>query len=244
MSVSVAMAACNGKPYIQEQVDSILEQLDGNAELIISCDPSADGTREYLRELYGGDGRVICIGGPGKGIAKNFENALKHCGNEYVFLSDQDDVWLPGKVENVMREFSRTHAALILHDAEIVDESLHCIQPSFFEWRGCKSGFYHNLLRNSYIGCCMAFKKELLSAALPFPDRLPMHDQWLGLLAERYAEVRLLNEPLIRYRRHGNNASSDRHAGVWQMLRWRTNLICEIYKRSGIWRTGKSAFSA
>ena len=88
-------------------------------------------------------------------------------------------------------------------------------------------------MRNSYIGCCMAIKRSLLDVALPFPKDLPMHDQWLGLLAELTGEVCFYPEILIKYRRHGQNVSASQHSGIMQMVKWRADLVTALLKR---WR--------
>ena len=106
--VSVAMAAYNGLPYIREQVTSILKNLTAEDELVISDDGSTDKTPEFLAEIAKEDARVRVVQGPGSGIKKNFENALKHCRGNYIFLADQDDIWADDKVETV----SYTHLTL------------------------------------------------------------------------------------------------------------------------------------
>ena len=94
-SVSVAMASYNGEKYIKEQLESILKQLKDTDEVIISLDPSTDATEQVIASLK--DKRIQVISGPGKGVKKNFENAIIHCKNDIIFLSDQDDIWLDGK---------------------------------------------------------------------------------------------------------------------------------------------------
>jgi hypothetical protein len=92
-----------------------------------------------------------------------------------------------------------------------------------------------NFWRNSFVGSCLAFRRALLDSALPFPPTIPMHDQWLGLIAQRTGTVRLLDQALILYRRHQATAtaSDGRHAGVLRMLAWRLALIRAL--RTRIW---------
>ena len=101
MKNSVVIAYYNGKEYIKEQAESILGQLGAEDELIISVDSDQDGSGELLREMAENDGRLKLIRGPGQGVVKNFQNGLLHCTGDLVFLADQDDVWLPQKVEKV-----------------------------------------------------------------------------------------------------------------------------------------------
>lgn len=227
MTVSVAMAAYNGSRYIKEQIDSILPQLCDDDELVISLDPSDDETEKII---YGfNDKRIKLVMGKGLGLKKNFENAIENCVNDIIFLCDQDDVWLNDKVEKVKREFATKQTVLVMHNAQITDAELNVTGESFFAVRDTKVGIAKNIIKNSYIGCCMAFKRELLQFILPFPENIPMHDQWIGLTAERHGGVALINEPLILYRRHGDNVSSDSHAGIAQMIKWRLSIIKNLF---------------
>ena len=227
--VSVVMAAYNGEKYIREQLLSVLKQLSENDEVIISDDNPYTGTYEAVKGFIESDGRIRYIKGPGKGVIRNVENALRNCGGQMIFLSDQDDVWMPDKAEKVSKTLE--HHTLVLHDAEIVDAGLEEMAPSFMKWRRSRKGVLANIRKNSYIGCCMAFRRELLEYILPFPENLPMHDQWIGLMAEKHGSVRLLRIPLIRYRRHGANATKQTHASPAQMLKWRAEITREVLRR-------------
>lgn len=206
--ISVALASFNGEAYIEEQLRSILSQLSSEDEVIVSDDGSTDRTRELVEDLN--DRRIRLIDGPKEGIIANFEHAIRECRGDYIFLSDQDDVWLENKVHDVMRAFELSGAALVMHDARVVGEDLKTpIFPSFFRYRGCKAGFFANILKNRYIGCCMAFRQELKKDFLPIPREIQMHDQWIGLQCDRYHRgTFLLEEPLLLYRRH-DDANSD-----------------------------------
>ena len=201
--ISVCLAAYNGERYIKEQVDSILAQLGPTDELIVSDDGSTDATVEILASY--GDIRIKVFHNSGrKGVVGNFENALSLAEGDYIFLSDQDDLWLPNKVAACLDALQ--HADLVLHDA-VVWDGKQVLLPSFFGYRGVRRGYVNNMIRNSYIGCCMCFRKCLLDKALPFPKRVAIHDMYLGLVGERSFRVAFLCDPLIYYRRHGNNAS-------------------------------------
>lgn len=231
MKLSVALAAYNGEAYIEEQLNSILQTLGEGDEIIVSDDGSTDGTRDIVRDLAAADGRVKLIDGPQKGLIKNFEHAIAACDGDVVFLSDQDDVWHADKVEAVLACFEETGAVLVLHDAQMTDNERHVLSPSFFAFRGSRAGYAKNLWKNSYIGCCMAFKKELLPVALPFDDRIPMHDQWLGLLAEKCGSVAFLQKVLLDYRRHEGTATKDHHGKFSAMVSNRWNMWRAVAKR-------------
>lgn len=231
MTVSVALAAYNGEEFIEEQINSILSQLSAEDEIVISLDPSTDGTREMICFISEKDPRVKLFDGMGRGVIKNFENAIEHCKNDIIFLCDQDDIWLDGKVERVKKEFENPETVLVMHDAKIVDRELNTIEKSFFEQRKSGTGIVKNLIKNTYIGCCMAFRGSCCEYLLPIPENIPMHDQWIGLMCERHGKIALINEPLILYRRHGDNVSSDKHSSVLNMIKWRLQMISALLKR-------------
>lgn len=221
-SVSVAMAVYNGEKYLKQQLDSILPQLTESDEIVISLDPSMDNSKLILDSYQ--DKRITIIDGPGKGVISNFENAIQHTQNEIIFLCDQDDVWNLEKVEKVLSAFDN-NVKVVMHDAKIVDENLNIIENSYFSFRKSKLGILHNVLKNSYIGCCMAFTKELKEYILPFPDHLPMHDQWIGLVGEIKGKNILLENQLMLYRRHKDNVSNIEHSNLSQMIKWRISII-------------------
>lgn len=229
--ISVCVAAFNGEKYIEEQILSVLRNLDSQDEIIISDDGSSDRTRRIVDDLAEKDRRIRIIDGPQKGLIKNFENAIVHSKGDIIFLCDQDDVWKDNKVKTVLDIFGNTDCTLVMHDACIVDSNLRISGCSFFEFKKCKKGYWRNLIKNSYIGCCMAFKRSILDYAIPFPDNIPMHDQWIGLLSERVGKVEFCNEQLLLYRRHSNNASEMTHLPLGDMVKNRTIMLKCINKR-------------
>jgi glycosyltransferase involved in cell wall biosynthesis len=203
-SISVCIASYNGELYIARQLKSILPQLSVDDELIISDDSSTDRTKKIVATFN--DKRIKFIRNEGrKGPVTNFQNALLHARNEVIFLSDQDDVWLPTKVAEMLPFLE--HYDLVISDCTVVNNELDELYPSFFAIRGSRAGLLHNIYKNSYIGCCMAFRKEVLSYALPVPSYVHMHDWWIGLLVEVKGKVFFYNKSLILYVRHGKNAS-------------------------------------
>ena len=128
--ISVAMATFNGEKYIKEQIETILENLSDNDELVISDDGSTDNTLDIISDYN--DSRIKLISGPKKGIKKNFENAINNCEGDYIFLSDQDDIWNSNKIEEVMKVFHEKNVMLVIHDAKIVDSDNNLLEKSFF----------------------------------------------------------------------------------------------------------------
>lgn len=228
-SISVAMATYNGEKYITKQIDSILNNLNNNDEIIISDDGSTDNTINII-ESYN-DKRIKLFNGPKQGLIKNFENAISHCNNNYIFLSDQDDIWASNKKEEILKTFKKTNSDLIIHDCKVFDSKTNKILiKSFFNFRKSKKGIFKNIIKNSYIGCCMSFKKELLNYLLPFPNHIPMHDQWIGLIAEKKGKVYFLNKKLINYRRHEDNKTNLKHQSIFFMIQNRINIIINLIR--------------
>ena len=224
--ISVVLAAYKGEKYIRAQVESILRQIGDADELIISDDFPEGKTREAIIDIIESDKRVKYIVGPGVGVIRNFEYAISQSKGDYIFLSDQDDVWLDGKVERVVHKL-KNGADLVLHNAIITDGDLNETGETAF---GIKKGFLRNILKNSYQGCCMAFGSELKKYILPFPENLPMHDQWIGLMAEKHGKVVLIDEPLILYRRHGSNVTGN-GSSLKDKLKWRADILKAVLGR-------------
>lgn len=209
--ISVCIATYNGEKYIKEQLDSILCQLSIVDEVIISDDNSSDSTLDIIQNYN--DSRIKIFKNKGQGLIENFENALLNSSGDYIFLSDQDDIWVENKVTECRNDFEKGYQ-LILSDCSVFDsESETVIHDSFFEFNNSQKGIVNNLVNNSYIGCCMAFKKELKGKILPFPKHVPMHDSWIGINAELYFSVKFNQKKLISYRKHSKNVS-DTGSGI------------------------------
>ena len=218
--VSVALASYNGALYIKEQLESILVNLSMKDEIIVSDDGSTDGTRRIVSEYARIDSRIHLIEGPCNGIIANFEHAIERCRGTYIFLADQDDVWEKDKVEKVLKIFQEKDVALVVHDAKVCNGDLkEVLLPSFFSYRSSGAGVWKNIVKNTYMGCCIALKKEVRDKVLPIPKSIQMHDQWIGILSDFYfGKSVFLKETLLSYRRHGENNSSMKHNGVGKMI--------------------------
>lgn len=231
-AISVAMAAYNGERFIAAQLASILAQLQARDEVVVVDDASTDRTLDVIASMQ--DSRVRVLPNErNAGVFATFERALGAARGDIVFLSDQDDVWLPGKVVDFMARFERDpDVVLVLSDAEVIDEAGLVVEPSFMALRGgFRGSFAATLVRNRYLGCTMALRRSLLSTVLPIPRDVPMHDMWFGSLAVLQGRVDYIDKPLVQYRRHGGNVSPARHQSVGQMLRWRWSLLCNVTRR-------------
>jgi len=204
--ISVCIATFNGEQFIRDQLLSILNQISLNDEIIISDDGSSDRTLDIIKELE--DKRIKLFINPknGSGLVGNFQNALSKSSGDIIFLSDQDDIWDPNKI-SIFEKYLKNYD-LVCSNASLINEKGHDLNKSFFEIIQPRNGFLKNLIRNSYLGCCMAFHRSVLQYSMPFPEGLPMHDWWIGLIGElNFKTIHIKNE-LTLYRRHHNNAST------------------------------------
>mgnify|MGYP000992448809 CR=1 FL=1 len=228
--ISVCIATYNGEKFIYDQLQSILDQLLENDEIIISDNYSSDKTIDIINSIN--DSRIKVYFFKKKNLIKNFENTLSHAKGDYIFLSDQDDIWLPNKIKIMAKELS-SHD-LVVSDCIVVNKDLETMEPSFYGINKSKSGFLKNIIKNSYLGCCMAFNRKILEASLPFPEDIPMHDWWIGLIGEITGKVVFLDNKLILFRRHNNNASITCKISTFSLskkVRWRFILIKNIFIR-------------
>ncbi|WP_455635203.1 glycosyltransferase [Parabacteroides sp.] len=232
--VSVAMAVYNGEKYVRDQIISILSQLRKDDELIISYDESSDNSLSILTEFAQYDKRVKIYDNPYKpGVAKNFQNALEHCLGDIIFLSDQDDVWLPDKLNQVLPVFEDKKIAVVFHDAYLTDQYLNIISESTFALRGgSRETVLGNLFRLSFIGCCMAFRSTYKEVILPIPSVFFAHDWWIGcLLGCGKTKMKALKKPLIYHRMHDNNTTPKKRRPLSYQLRIRWFLSVYLINR-------------
>jgi glycosyltransferase involved in cell wall biosynthesis len=226
MIVSVCMAIYNGAGYLIPQVETILSQLRNTDEVVVVDDASNDNSLALLQDLS--DARLhLYRNQHNMGVLASFEKALRLARGDILFLSDQDDLWLPGKVEKVMAKFSANNAiTLVASDAIVIDGQGALLAGSFFAKRGrFSSNILHNIIKNKFLGCTLAFKKSMLEHFLPLPKDVPMHDMWFGLINTIYGKASYIDHPLIAYRRHDQNLSPLGGAPLSQKLIWRWRLV-------------------
>lgn len=211
MKVSIALAAYNGAHFIRQQLDSFSSQTVLPDELIISDDGSTDGTLEICNRFADSAKFMVKIvrNETNLGYARNFQQAMAACSGEIVFLSDQDDVWYPDKLEKVLAVFRDDPSAhLVIHDLEYCDSALKRLGER-------KIQRMHGYLPiEKYVtGMATAVRREFLDHALPFPDiavAVMGHDTWLHRLSLLIDGKRVIHEPLADYRRHETNATANK----------------------------------
>ena len=227
--ISVCVATYNGEKFIREQIESILCQLSSDDEIIVSDDGSTDGTIVIINCI--GDKRIRIIEGPRKHSPTfNFENALKEAKGDYIFLADQDDVWKTNKVEVCMKWLQKYDC--VVSDAEVTDSNLNPLYPSLYAIMQVRQGhIYNTVWKNGYTGCCMAFRRNILEASLPFPKDIPMHDIWIGNVAAYKYNVKFISEKLVLFRRHNETISCNGKGSkysIWQQMKFRWSIIKNI----------------
>lgn len=213
--IDVLLATYNGEKYIKEQIESILSQTYKNIKLIISDDCSSDKTVEILKEYEKKDNRIeLYIQKQNLGVVKNIEFLLNKVENELYMLSDQDDIWLPEKIEKSVLKLKSEKADLVFGDLEVVDKELKTIYPSFgnFMLLSKKINKYIDSYRMNYLyncvtGCTIISKKEFIKKILPLPTKSKylLHDHWIALMVSLNGKLAYMKEKYIKYRQHGNN---------------------------------------
>ena len=213
--VDILVATCNGEKYVKEQIDSILNQTYENIRVIVSDDRSDDSTPKILKEIAKSDKRVILnLQKERLGVINNFEFLLKQVKSNFYMFSDQDDFWLPNKVEKMMERQKQEDADLVFGDLEVVNEKLETMYPSYGDYmllnrkiKKCINSYEYNYLYNCVTGCTILGKTSMLDKILPLPNtsKYVLHDHWIGIITGIYGKVTYVEETYIKYRQHGNN---------------------------------------
>ncbi|MFD1317113.1 glycosyltransferase [Loigolactobacillus zhaoyuanensis] len=229
--LSVCMATYNGAQTVARQLQSILMQLSAQDEVVIVDDHSTDQTVAMIKDLVSNSSVQVrlLINSQNQGPIKSFARALKQAQGELVFLADQDDVWFDDKVAQVVTAFQQQKADLIVHDGVVVDQDEQQIAASWNQYNHNQlpQTVGSNLLKNGYTGAMMAVSQRLLQRALPFPERIEMHDQWLFLVARHeHMKMAVLPQPLMAYVRHGDNVTGMQRRRFTEMLQGRWRMWC------------------
>lgn len=228
---SVAMAVYEGEKYLVPQLDSILSQLGPEDELVISYDRSSDGTLPLIRDYESRDSRVTVVMDPSSGVIANFENALLHCGGKYLFIADQDDIWIDGKIDRMVAFLENTGAALAVHNGVTINDRDEIVSKDFFSEYRIGPSFLRNFLKSRYSGCCMAFTADFRDVILPIPRYIDAYDRWFGLCAEGFCRIAFLDDVLIRHRVHGENYTPASSRSLPVILKTRFLMMKALLKK-------------
>lgn len=212
--IDILMATYNGEKYLREQIDSILNQTYLNIRLIISDDCSKDQTIQILKEYEMKDKRVkVYYQKHNLGVVKNFEFLLGKVENEIYALSDQDDIWLPDKIEKSLENMKKNNSDLVFGDLILINENGELLGNSFWKNKGFdkkikKDKNHYGLLLNNYAtGCTIISKKSFIKYILPLPkeSKYMIHDYWITIVVSLKGKISYDEIPHIKYRQHTNN---------------------------------------
>ena len=214
--VSVVLCTHNGEQWLEAQLESILSQTRQPDELVVGDDASRDSTFGLLQAFSRRAGFPVHIAchEPRLGVMDNFDVTLSRANGRYIALCDQDDVWLPDRIESGIKAITSLEGdgstpTLVFSDLILIDENDRTTGRSFMETRGINgrpANPLGTLLRHNLVtGCTITCNRALLRIAMPFPERIVMHDWWLALVAAAVGKIEMLDAPTVRYRLHGNN---------------------------------------
>lgn len=207
--VSIALCTYNGDKFLREQLDSILNQTYQDFELIIVDDGSSDFTIQIVLEYMNKSNKISLYQNENNiGFIKNFEKAISLCSGDYIFLADQDDIWLSNKIEFFLKEIKNN--VLIYSDAILIDREGNSKNEMLIYPKNLISGSNNKafLFDNCISGNTMMFKKELINYILPIPDNISFHDVWIAFVASTYGKITYTKTPLTLYRRYSEQITS------------------------------------
>lgn len=211
--VDILLATYNGEKYLQDQIESILNQTYTDFRLLISDDGSNDKTVEIINEYSKKDDRIVVFAQKENvGVVKNFEFLMKQVSSNYFMFSDQDDIWKKDKIEKSVKKLEEGYG-LVYSDLEVVDNDLNIMYESYWKLKGFekkikKYNNFESLYLNNFItGCTIISKKIYIEKVLPIPKNTNyiLHDYWLPLIISQNDKIAYIDEPLIKYRQHKNN---------------------------------------
>ena len=261
--IAIVLATYNGEKYIKAQIDSLLAQTFQDWHLIIRDDGSNDSTVEIIRDYIARHSNKITYieyDRMNLGTSMNFSKLVEHAQSDYIMFCDQDDVWLPRKIEltylkmsELEKEYGRGLPLLVHGDLIVTNEDLTVISNSFWNYRKLdpKKGKTLNsaLVYNVVTGCTMMINNAMRDLALPIPKEANMYDWWLALVATVFGRIDYITEPTILYRQHGRNVIG---ASKWDLnerlikaamyseaQEFRDNLAVLITKTSDFFRLKK-----
>lgn len=229
MTISVCMAVYNGELYIKEQLDSIFNQTLIPDELIIVDDCSSDNTKLIINGYFNKGIRIEVHENKNNiGVIKSFEKAIGKTNGDYVFLCDQDDIWSNRKVELMVDKLSH-NKGLCISNYSIIDSLSNSSNINvIFDEKDFS--ILKTIVKNKFIGCSIGFHKNVKEKILPFPQHIPMHDSWIGIIALYYFNVSVLQENTLYYRRHSNNVTGKKQMLIKKLLD-RCNLAFSLASR-------------
>lgn len=246
-TVEILLSTYNGELYLQEQLDSLLNQTYSSIRVIIRDDGSSDSTESIIESYISRYPHVISRSDAPKGNlgpAQSFMSMLEFASAPYLMFCDQDDIWNKDKVEQSLKALQRLESvypnepAMIFTDLSVVDESCMVLNESFWAYQSLNPAIskeWEKLLAlNVVTGCTMIFNQQALKASLPFSIPEMLHDQWVAVSVAKYGRVEYLNEQTILYRQHMSNVEGAHQFSLRYILNKCNNLfgiLCLLRKQ-------------
>lgn len=226
-SVDVLLSTYNGERYLLPFLNSLADQTFTDWKLIVRDDCSRDNSAEIVRKFSSCFPDKVFILAPcmhNLGVQQSFSLLMANAKSQYVMFADQDDIWLPKKIELMfaaIRDLEANYGLdipLLVHsDLTVVDECLNVISPSFWSFQNIHSGESKSmkrlLVQNYVTGCSTIVNRELCKLALPIPHHAALHDWWCALVASAFGQIGVLEESTILYRQHAHNAVGAKRFG-------------------------------
>jgi glycosyltransferase involved in cell wall biosynthesis len=216
--VDIIVPTYQGEKYLSELIDSLLNQTYSNIRILLRDDGSKDQTVPILNSYaFSNPEKIVLLTEPKSnlGIMGNYSELFKNTGSPYVFLADQDDVWLPNKVAQSMQvmkkmeqQFGKNKPLLVHTDLKVVDKNLKEISSSFWSYANLKPKLVtlnRLLLQNCITGCTIGINRPLIDLIMPVPKDAVMHDWWIGLVASYFGHIQHCEQATILYRQHSGN---------------------------------------
>lgn len=247
MRVSVALCTYNGERHLQSQLNSVIRQTRCPDEMIICDDCSTDATRHILSR-FANEAQFevrLHLNDRNIGSNANFEKAISLCTGGVVFLSDQDDVWEPEKIETMLEALRVTNADMVFSDGLVIDEGAKSLRYSLWaafgfskrlrkQWISGKA-FDIELRSNVVTGAAMAFRAEVKELVLPLGKGL-CHDAWIAALTSAYLNTSWVDGKLIKYRQHGaNQLGATRRTSAFRFMRARKARLRKLLDERAGW---------
>ncbi|GAX05147.1 glycosyl transferase [Secundilactobacillus pentosiphilus] len=213
ITIAILLSTYNGADYLGEQVDSIISQSFCNWDLYIRDDGSQDSTIKIIQDYCSKDDRIHFINEghvENLGVKGSFIKLLSFAHADFYMFCDQDDVWLPNKIEDTLSIMAKDQKLpqLVFTDLKVVDQDLKIIESSALENIDVNKwiDFNHLVFDNVVTGCTVMINEKLKQKSLPTDNnKIVMHDWWFALIAAGAGYISYLAEPTILYRQHGNN---------------------------------------
>lgn len=213
LSIDILLPTYNGEKFIKDQIGSILNQTHRKWRLLVRDDGSLDNTIDSVKDYVVEYPQKIVFIEDDKnhlGPCQNFARLLNYSTSDYIMFCDQDDIWLPDKIEITLNKMLKLEEVydkpILVHtDIEVVDKNLNVLKDSFWKYQKVNpdlKSLNHLLIQNSVTGCAMMINQRLKEISIPIPQEAIMYDWWIALVASAFGVIEHLGKSTMLYRQH------------------------------------------